>query len=1209
MRNSSAAKPARLLSLWALLLLALVVGGLLYLTHRSEEVFLPAGKQPDAVWVSYAELLLEARPENDELRLTLIEQLIKLGDYPRARRHLRELEVDETDSLRFYRVELDVLEALASRKGIERPKRLALVERLSRLSRGGLATELLLRQARYALSLSAPGLAADVYVDLAGREPEKATEWLGEAARWYLASGQQERAAQLYIDLLEQAETAEQRSQWLDQAFAALRAGDRGEAAVELLARYFAELRDADPQILAEGVETAIGSRRLDLAAQFIRAWRAWRPNDLQAMALDFRVRLAEGDLEQAWAVGQILVESRADDPDLLRQMAQLGEWVGDPHAALGYWVRLLQVREDGETREHAWRLATQLFDFERAIPLLETLSQQRRLSDAELDALVYSQRSRGTPEALERWLRGYLQHHPEHRKAWYGLQLLHEHNQQFAAEAQVWAAMDKRFKLTVAERMAWAEAHWRLFDAAAAWQILDAIDTDAVDDEGYWRMRAALAWDLEQDADARQAYERLLALQVTLSNGDEQQLITLYRESAPDKALALLIRSWQRTRDPATLTEALQLAEQLAAWAQLQALVDEAMTMPGSTRVSALWQARALLAERGGRQVEAERLYRQGLSLFPQQSVFRERLLWLYIDQGRREELPALLQQWRSLARQESVLWLPFASANLLLNRTEQALAWYRLYLRSNPGDWLVQAAYADALDSGGYADAAQRQRRRLLAQVDQQQLAGSIERYRVYLRLVSTSQSGRRALQQAWQWQDGSQTMLQLWFEQFLARLDSTRQEAMKDEWLAWARSQGLEIGRYELFQEAMRGQDRDALVRLLAGGGLDQAQRVEALTRLGRGGEALGVGLASLSDEQPESIRGQLLRQTVELHQRTPQGVQLSWQNRDFGDFDLRGPSARIARHLGNDWYADLRLGQGSYDAPTLDERVLGDERNLQLRLQRELSDGALDLIVDGSWRDDEDRLGFGLARRLQLSSRDELEVSLDWHREADDSGLLRALGMRDGLGVAGRHSLGARDQVSWSLAHQRYSTRQGDALGSGQQFNLEATHALFFEGPTWLLRSGINYQQNSLESALPDSLFASQPLLDAQGDEVLDDQNNAVRVPLGGALILDGATPGDLLQERFGQLYLGSTWRRGFPGTLNRERAQYTWLVDVLAGWQWTEQEFNYAINTGVGLELFGDDELAFTFGFQSAPRSGGGEPGGTMGISYSARFGR
>ena len=1196
MRNSSAAKPTRLLSPWALLLLALVVGGLLYLTHRSEEVFLPAGKQPDAVWVSYAELLLEAHPENHELRLNLIEQLVKLGDYPRARRHLSELRVDETDSLRFYRVELDVLEALANRKGIERPERLELVERLSRLSRAQLPTELLLRQARYALSLSAPGLAAEVYADLAGREPQKSAEWLGEAARWFVAGGQPQRAAQLYIDLLEQADSAEMRSQWLAQAFAALRAGDRGEAAVELMSRHLAELRDADPSLLAGAVDAAIGSRRLDLATVFLRSWRAWRPDDLQAMALELRVRLAEGDLEQAWAVGRVLVESRSDDPDLLRQMALLGEWVGDPQAALGYWIRLLQVREDEETREHAWRLAAQMFDFARAIPLLEALSERRRLSDVELDALVYSQRSRGTPEALERWLRAYLQHHPEHRRAWSALQLLLDHNQRFEAETEVWAAMDKRFNLTVAERLNWAEAHWRRFDAAAAWRVLDAIDSAAIDHKGYWRLRAALAWELEQDADARQAYERLLALQVTLDNGDEQQLITLYRESAPEKALALLIQRWQRTRDPSSLTEALQLAEELAAWAQLQALVDEAMVMPSSRQVPAIWQARARLAERGGRAQEAERLYRQALSLFPGQSLFRERLLWLYIDQGRRAELPALLQQWRGLARQDSVLWLPFASASLLLNRTEQALAWYRLYLRTNPDDWLVQAAYADALDSGGYADAAQRVRRGLLVKVDQRQLAGAIAPYRVYLRLVSSSRSARSALNQAWRWQDGTQMMLQLWFEQFMARLDGTRQESLKDEWLAWARSQGLEVDRYELFQEAMRGQDRDALVRLLAGGGLDQAQRVEALTRLGRGGEALGEGLSGLSDEQPGSIRGQLLRQTVELHQRTPQGAQLGWQNRDFGELDLRGPTATLARHLGNDWYGELRLDQGSYDASTLDERVLGDERNARLSLQRELSDGVLDLVVDGSWRNDEDRLGLGVARRLQLSSRDELEVSLDWQREADESGLLRALGMRDGLGIAGRHSLSARDQLSWSLAHQRYSTRQGDALGSGQQFNLEATHALFFEGPTWLLRSGISYQRNALESELPDSLFAS---IEVDG----------LPQPQGGALILDGATPEDLLQERFGQLYLGSTWRRGFPGTLNRERAQYTWLVDVLAGWQWTEQEFSYAINTGVGLELLGDDELAFTFGYQSAPRSGGGEPGGTMGISYSARFGR
>lgn len=70
--------------------------------------------------------------------------------------------------------------------------------------------------------------------------------------------------------------------------------------------------------------------------------------------------------------------------------------------------------------------------------------------------------------------------------------------------------------------------------------------------------------------------------------------------------------------------------------------------------------------------------------------------------------------------------------------------------------------------------------------------------------------------------------------------------------------------------------------------------------------------------------------------------------------------------------------------------------------------------------------------------------------------------------------------------------------------------------------------------------------------------------------GGALALDGARSQDLLQDRYGQVYLGSTWRRGFPGALNRSRPQYTWIVDTLAGWQWTEKEFNYGIDLGIGM---------------------------------------
>lgn len=1201
MPNSPVVKSRRLLSPWALLLVALLIGGLLVLVYKSEDAFLPDGEQPDAVSISYSELLLEAHPDDQALRLTLIEQLIALGDFPRARSHLLMLDPTKLDSLAFYQAELDALQALADPNGIEPALKHELIEQFAAVEQSTLSEPQQLRMAKYALALGAPGLAAPIYADLAEHDPARYVEWLSEAAKWYLASGDSEHAAKLYLELMASAETPQERMGFLEQAFYSLLSADKSEQAIELLSKHILDVRETDTVLLDSAVRASIGSHRYDLAELFVARWRKLLPQDPDALSVEMRLNLASGNLEQAWATGQLLLQIRPDDIALLSQMAKLAEWTARPRDALDYWVRAIRLNEDATMREHAWRLATQLFDFNQAIPLLAQLAQQRQLSDEELDALVYSHQSRGTPEQGEVWLRGYLRYYPNQQMAWVRLQQILEHTLQYEQESRVWGEIDKRFGLTIAQRVSWAEVDWKRFDAPAAWAVLGAIDSSQVDDDAYWRLRGDLAWELERDDDVRYAYERLLALDVTLGSNAEERLILIYTKQAPEKALALLIASWQRSADPQRLSSALNLAEQLGEWHQLQDLVDEASKRANGARLSSVLSARGVLASRAGRIDDAERIYRMGLSLYPNQSVFRQRLLWLFIDQGRRDELPVLLQKWRASAANDGDLWLPYASANMLLNRPSAAFGWFSLYLKTHPRDWLVQAAYADALDSAGYADRALRLRTFLVSRITPEQLVGNPERYSMYLRLLGGTQSMRSATRQALSWQDGSLPMLQVWFTQFLDQLDANNQSVLKDQWLVWARSQGLTISRYEQLQEALRGHNRGQLEHLLADGGLDPAQRVEALTRLGQSGAALGEGLASLSDEQALSVRQQLLRQAVELHERAPQGIQLGWQRRDFGGLEFSGPTLQAARYLGNDWYADLSLNQGQYDSVSLDSSVLGNENNAKLVLQRELSDGSYALTLDGSLRDDEDRFGVGVSRAWQLSSRDEVQVTLDWHRETDQSGLLRALGMRDAMTVAGRHNLSARDQLSWSLGHQRFATRQGDAIGNGEEFNLELSHALFFEGPTWLLRSGMNYQQNRLGGGLNPDLLTTRLIPDGPDD--------TISVPAGGPLNIEEAVASDLLQDRFGQLYLGSTWRRGFPAALNRGRAQFTWLVDVLAGWQWTEQQFNYAINTGVGVEVFGDDELAFTFGYQSAPQDGDGEPGGTFGVTYSARFGR
>ncbi|MBW6077448.1 tetratricopeptide repeat protein, partial [Pseudomonas aeruginosa] len=169
MANSSAADKhpqARLLNPWALLPVALGVALVLWLTFNSEEVFMPSGDgEPDAVSVNYAELLLQAHPENDALRLTLIDLLVKLGDFEQARHHLARLRGKDRLATPFYEVELDILGALARPEGMDEEQTRRLLERLRKIEHVSLNDAMLERLARHALALDAPDLAARTFAE------------------------------------------------------------------------------------------------------------------------------------------------------------------------------------------------------------------------------------------------------------------------------------------------------------------------------------------------------------------------------------------------------------------------------------------------------------------------------------------------------------------------------------------------------------------------------------------------------------------------------------------------------------------------------------------------------------------------------------------------------------------------------------------------------------------------------------------------------------------------------------------------------------------------------------------------------------------------------------------------------------------------------------------------------------------------------------
>ncbi|MBC2380177.1 tetratricopeptide repeat protein [Pseudomonas sp. WS 5106] len=1202
MVNSSATKNNRLLNPWALAVVAVAVGGLLWATFQREEVFQPDGREPDAVSANYAELLLTAHPEDDRLRLQLVDLLIRLGDYAKAREHVDAWPKPQPEIQAYYRLELD---ALIAANGNDLIAQHALVERLQSFDHRKLPVAQLQSLAKLALTLQAPAFAATVFEEIAGRDPAQHTEALKSAAQWYLAGEQPARAADIYLQLKRDAQQPGEQREYAQLAFNSLLSAGRDEQAAKVLADELPTLTNAKTDVawLEQGVDIAVATKQFELAQRVLQQWHDLEPDNRKILVKEFQVRLAINDLAGAWETGQELVVDYPDDTELLEQMAKLGEWRGDNEAALSYWIRLLKLKEDPKTREHAWRLASQQFDFDRSIPLLAEIMQQRALTNIELDALIYGHESRGTPVEAEAWLRGYLRKYPSHRLAWTRLLQNLENTGQFAAKGKVYKDYAKSYKLTTEELVDWASTEMKLFDEQAAWEVVKS-DNPAIDDPEYWRTRAALAWDLERDEDLRVSLEKLLSLNGKLTSGDESQLITLYRTSDPQRALKLMVDSWHRAQDPQRLVEALQLAQELQEWDQVVALLEDAKKYPDAYEQAQVLAVRGALAVEQGDTTEAERLYLLGLSRFPDDNLFRERLTWLYVDQADTAKLKPLLAKWRPYAREDRLLWLPFASASQLLGRDTEALAWYRMYLKLSPNDWLVQAAYADALDTSGYQDAAQRLRLKLLRSPEAENLQPSSQRYAIWLRLMSSSYSPQKAQQELLKWKDGSPSMKQLWFERLVARLDATNQQAQKDDWLAWARTQGIKVDRYEQIQEALRSRNKAQVETLLASSDLNPAQRAQALSRLGRNNEALETNLSALGDDQPEAVREQLRRQAVEIHESTPQGALLSYQKQDFGGLSFDSPRLEIAHNLGDKWYADLEVEHGNYKGDDVISSKIGDESNAALTLVRSVENGSWKLFADTSQRKDDDRNGLGLSRMWQLGSSHQIETGLDWHRKSDDSGYMRAFGEQDRAWVGGRHGLTARDQLSWEVAQRSFSTRAGDSLGTGQAVKLELNHTLEFAGPNWTVRSGVDYQKNNVKDRDLDYLSSRNGGPIKITPQSIDPDTN-----LPDPLDVETVTAGDLLQSRYGQLYVGTTWRRGIPGALVRSKPQYTWLVDMTAGWQWTDQTFNYGINTGVGFEVLGDDELALTFGYQSAPQGGDGKSGGTLGMSYGVRFGR
>ncbi len=1197
--SSAAEHRPHLLNPWSLWLVGVLCLAILVLVFPRQAVFkLGENDKADGVSIAYAELLLRSNPDDDELRLGLIDQLIRVGRLHRAEALLAQpVAAEFAAQAKMLGLEAALQRVFARPEGMTESEREQFTRDIAGLLEMDFTPERLQRIAELALAFSAPKLAADAYAHLSVVDEENATYWLEQGARWYTAAGDQVKAAALYQQLEKMAKSPSDRERYQLQLFNSLVAGGESARALRWLDGQLPQLNSSawSVDLLQAGIREARGHSDSARALAYLQRWHELQPDDLEWLQQAFVVTLAAGDLQQAWTLGQELYARQPDDA-LLRQLAQLGEWAGHPAQALPLWIDLARSSGAPADYEHAWQLSGQLFDYPQMSNLLVELAEIRPLNLPELKALVFALEMQARPEEARDWLGLYVQRRPAERDAWRMLAQINRNMEHLHDEALAWAGMARRHRLTETERIAWAQAHWLQFEPQQAWDVLASLPLDKARSVAFLELRSELAQALELDAEQVATLELLLARHTQLSNDQSTQLLQLYLQNNPQKALQMAVEDWRKGKSLNRLVLALQLAEQQGEWALLDSLLQEAQPLAAQLQGEPVyWQVRISRAAHHGDTDRLDRLLAQLLEQFPDQSWAIELYLWSQIDRQHSAGLALLLQEWRPLARAEGSLWLPFASAYSLLGNVQQALYWFRLYVRANPDDQLALAAYADSLEQAGQADSAWRLRRYLLAQwrrnpPDDESLQP--ERYVTYLRLlasVSGVQRARQVSQRALLATDKSvaqKPLLEAWFERWIAQLETLNRAGGIDAWLGWARQRGIKVDSNTRLQSALRSVRREELQKWLAQGGLPADSRAEIWLRLGLDQRAQKESLQALNAQRSAAQDRTLRGQAQGVLERQPRGLQIGWQDRDFGGLRQQGTQLAMASGIG-DRYWSLQAADSRYsDSDQLYTSRLGHEQAVTVALETPAANGAWRVAGELVQNDFAEHQGLGLARNWWVSDSDALTLGLDWQRATDESGLLHALGMRDSLQAEGQHALSGRDQVSWRLARNYFSTFDGDDLGDGWAAGLDLSHNLLAHEPQWTVRTGVSWQENSPVEQLPDYLLRSN-----------------------GGVLLDDTSVTDLLPDRFGEVYVGSSWQRGTPGALNRAWPQFTWKLDSTVGWQWPDQSFAWALEAGVGVEVLGDDELALLAGYNSAPVGGDGQAGSMLRLAYSLRFGR
>ena len=1174
-------RPLTLLIITVVLVVALV---LLFPARRFLSLSQVDGGRddPSSVSITYLEALLEANPGDDQLRLKLARQLAAAGNIPKAMEVMQPL-ADSTDANArwlYHQISWQAFNALAADDPRRDAQQGELIAQMNALERNeSLSTEQLEVLAGRWLELGRPARAADLYERLAVQDPARAYDWYGEAARWWLAADAPMRAAQAWQSAFAATDDESLRR---DAALAALDAAQQTNDGSGLrMAGEFIDAYPNDPTFLDIGIEMALANNRLAQAQTWSRRYVQLRPDDEQGLERDAQIALANNQLDEALAGLERLVRRNPENANLRAQLAQVQVWAGQPAAALANYKWLAQRSGSDAYDNQIIDIGTDLNDTSAVLAALQRIQSRHPLSTSQRRLLVDLLNSEGDPDRAIAMLSDWVREGSPDEDLWVRLAMMQELNGDVPGALATWNEIASRFGRSVEESQARGRLltrQWQLDEALAVMTSLPNKPGTATEQEVfYWETVGELAWNQNRPAIARDAYYQLYLGRKLDETGYLRLTQTAVVTGRMDMAMEVARTDWRENQHGDMIVSMLAAAQRENRPDLTRELIAMAQTRPAVFEQSAdYWQLYGDYQYQQRDLAKARRAYLKSLSLAPDDAGTRAALLATLADGGYTDELARYVNAWSDDAKNDSRQWPVFAMAYSRLGQTRTALPWYDRAVQRDPDNYLLVLDYADALERGRRFDSARRMREYALTELRprlmrhlQEQGKLTREQREEDGRILSVqanmlgADEGRDWLRRALDGRSGDEltpTDVEMLFGYYL----SEEEPAYSRYWLLQAHRRRLETEDWQELAVALQANDQVAMQRILEGsrpgGDIGIADRITALRQLDYRARALVLALEHERPNEPYVTGIDVVpRYAAELYQTMPQNFGTELIVRSISDLDINSESVFL-RLSGEKLSTRVEVGarQLSADDDLVDLDGLEDEQFANVVLNWRERRGMTTVRVGAVSTDAKDIAQLGLRQDWQLTSNVGASVFLDINTLADDTAQLRALGLRDDLGVGLEWVLNPRDSLSLTATYSQYHSREErNDLGDGYGLEASFAHSLMV-GPTHQVQARIfaDTSQNFLEDDLPSDM--------------------AARLPAGTNL-------NDVVPTRYTFLGAGLSFARGIPGEEYPLVASPRYQLNIDTGYVLPDNEFGISANFAIGSRVFGSDELSLNFG--------------------------